>query len=41
MPGARLGSTSYVEYHTAQDLPSVVDAAQLERTARVVVTWLR
>ena len=41
MPGARLGSTSYAEYHTAQDLPPVVDAAQVERTARVVVSWLR
>ena len=41
LPGARLGSTSYVEYHTAQDLPPVVDPAQLRRTARVVVEWLR
>ncbi len=41
MPGARLGSTSYAEYHSAQDLPSVVDPAQLERTARLVVAWLR
>jgi Zn-dependent M28 family amino/carboxypeptidase len=41
LPGARLGGTSYVEYHTPQDLPSVVDPAQLERTARLVVAWLR
>jgi aminopeptidase YwaD len=41
LPGARLGSTSYDEYHTAQDVPSVVDPAQLGRTARVVVSWLR
>ncbi len=41
MPGARLGGTSYVEYHSAQDVPSVVEPAQLERTARVVVEWLR
>jgi hypothetical protein len=41
LPGARLGSTSYAEYHSAQDLPAVVDPAQLERTARLVVEWLR
>jgi hypothetical protein len=41
MPGARLGSTSYDEYHTAQDLPPVVDTRQLERTARLLVAWLR
>ena len=41
MPGARLGSTSYAAYHSAQDVPSVVEPAQLERTARVVVEWLR
>ena len=41
LPGARLGSTSYAEYHSADDVPSVVDPAQLERTARVVVAWLR
>jgi Zn-dependent M28 family amino/carboxypeptidase len=41
LPGARLGGTSYVEYHKPQDLPPVVDPAQLERTARLVVAWLR
>jgi aminopeptidase YwaD len=41
MPGARLGGTPYAEYHSAQDVPSVVNPAQLERTARVVVAWLR
>jgi aminopeptidase YwaD len=41
LPGIRLGSTSYAGYHSAQDLPSVVDPAQLERTARLVVSWLR
>jgi Zn-dependent M28 family amino/carboxypeptidase len=40
LPGARLGSTPYAEYHSAQDLPPVVDPAQLERTARLVVAWL-
>jgi hypothetical protein len=41
LPGVRLGSTSYAGYHSAQDVPSVVEPAQLERTARVVVEWLR
>jgi aminopeptidase YwaD len=41
LPGARLGSTSYAAYHSARDVPSVVDPAQLERTARTVVSWLR
>lgn len=40
LPGARLGSTSYGAYHSADDLPSVVDRAQLERTARTVLAWL-
>jgi Zn-dependent M28 family amino/carboxypeptidase len=41
LPGARLGSTPYAGYHSAADVPSVVDAAQLGRVARVVVQWLR
>ncbi len=41
LPGARLGGTSYAGYHSAQDTVDVVDAAQLERTARLVVAWLR
>jgi Zn-dependent M28 family amino/carboxypeptidase len=41
LPGVRLGATPYAEYHTARDVPSVVDPAQLERTARTVVSWLR
>ena len=41
LPGVRLGSTPYAGYHSAQDVPSVVDAAQLGRTARIVVAWLR
>lgn len=40
LPGARLGGTSYAGYHSAGDLPSVVDPAQLERTARTVLAWL-
>jgi Iap family predicted aminopeptidase len=41
LPGVRLGSTSYAGYHSPQDLPSAVDPEQLERTARLVVAWLR
>jgi len=41
LPGVRLGSTPYAAYHSAGDVPSVVDPAQLERTARLVVAWLR
>ncbi len=41
MPGVRLGSTPYAAYHDASDLPAVVDPAQLERTARVVLAWVR
>jgi aminopeptidase YwaD len=41
LPAARLGSTPYAEYHSSADVPAVVDPAQLERTARIVVAWLR
>ncbi|UMG94591.1 M28 family metallopeptidase [Nocardioides sp. TF02-7] len=41
LPGVRLGSTPYAGYHSAGDVPSVVSRAQLERTARVVLAWLR
>ncbi|HTW17612.1 MAG TPA: M28 family peptidase [Nocardioides sp.] len=41
MPGVRLGSTPYAGYHSAGDVPAVVEADQLERTARVVLAWLR
>ncbi len=41
LPGARLGSTPYAEYHSPADLPPVVERAQLERAARTVIAWLR
>ncbi len=41
LPGVRIGSTPYAEYHSAQDLPPVVDRAQLGRVARLVVSWVR
>ncbi len=37
----RLGGTSYGGYHNAGDVPSVINPAQLERTARTVLAWLR
>ena len=40
LPGARLGSTPYAAYHAAGDVPSVVSAAQLERTGRLLLAWL-
>ncbi|GAB6984573.1 hypothetical protein JCM10369A_10970 [Nocardioides pyridinolyticus] len=41
VPAARLGSTDYDEYHSADDLPRVVDPAQLGRVGRVLMAWLR
>jgi hypothetical protein len=41
MPGVRIGGTSYAGYHSATDVPSVVNPAQLRRTARLVLAWLR
>jgi len=40
LPGVRLGSTPYAGYHSAGDLPGVVEAAQLRRTAHTVAAWL-
>ncbi len=41
LPAARVGSTDYAEYHSADDLPSVVRPAQLERVGRLLSAWLR
>lgn len=41
MPGVRLGGTSYAGYHSPSDLPAMVSPAQLRRTARLVLAWLR
>ena len=41
LPGVRLGSTPYPGYHSPGDTVDVVEPAQLERTARVVLSWLR
>ena len=40
LPAARLGSTPYAAYHSAADVPSVVEPAQLSRTGRIVLAWL-
>jgi hypothetical protein len=40
MPGVRLGGTSYAGYHSPSDVPSVESAAQLRRTARLVLAWI-
>lgn len=38
---ARMGSTPYGGYHSAGDVPSVVDQRQLVRVGRVAWEWLR
>ncbi|WP_374455166.1 M28 family peptidase [Nocardioides sp.] len=40
LPGARLGSTPYAGYHSAGDVPAVVERAQLERVGRLLLEWL-
>ena len=40
LAAARVGGTSYAEYHSAADLPTVVDPAQLDRVGRLVWEWL-
>lgn len=40
LPGVRLGSTPYAAYHSAQDVPAVVDDAQLRRVGRLLLAWL-
>ena len=40
IPAARIGSVPYAAYHSADDLPEVVDADQLGRVGTIVWTWL-
>jgi Zn-dependent M28 family amino/carboxypeptidase len=40
LPGVRIGGTPYAGYHSAGDVPSVVNRAQLERAGRTVLAWL-
>ena len=37
---ARIGSTPYAGYHSASDVPAVVDPAQLRRVGRVLTAWI-
>ncbi len=41
MPAARVGGTSYAGYHSAADLPRVIDTAQLRRVGRLMWAWLK
>ena len=40
LPAARLGSTAYAAYHSAGDVPSVVQPAQLKRTGELAWEFL-
>ncbi len=40
LSAARVGGTSYAEYHSASDRPAVVEPAQLDRVGRLVWEWL-
>lgn len=40
VPAARLGSVPYAAYHSASDVPSVVDPAQLDRVGRIAWEWM-
>ncbi len=37
---ARMGSIPYSAYHSASDLPGVVDPAQLDRVGRIAAEWM-
>jgi len=41
LPAARLGGTSYAAYHSAEDVPAVVNPEQLRRVGRVIWEYLR
>jgi Zn-dependent M28 family amino/carboxypeptidase len=38
---ARIGSTPYAGYHSADDVPAVVRPDQLGRVGRILTSWLR
>jgi Zn-dependent M28 family amino/carboxypeptidase len=40
LPSARLGSIPYAGYHSAEDLPRMVDPTQLNRVGRTMWRWL-
>ena len=41
LPSARVGSIPYAAYHSARDLPRVVDDRQLDRVGAIMTAWLR
>lgn len=41
LPSARLGSIPYDGYHSARDVPSVVNSEQLDQVGAIMVGWLR
>ena len=41
LPGLRIGSTPYPEYHSPADRARVVERAQLDRVGRLVIAWMR
>ena len=41
IPAPRIGSVPYAAYHSARDVPSVVDRRQLARAGAVVWAWIR
>ena len=40
LPAARVGSIPYAAYHSARDLPRVVDRRQLKRVGAIMYAWL-
>jgi Zn-dependent M28 family amino/carboxypeptidase len=41
LPAARVGSTPYAAYHSAADVPSVVNPAQLKRVGTLMWEWVQ
>lgn len=41
IPAARVGGTSYAAYHSAADVPAVVNRRQLSRVGELLWAWLR
>jgi Zn-dependent M28 family amino/carboxypeptidase len=40
LPAARVGSIPYAAYHSARDVPKVVDRRQLDRVGAIMSAWL-
>lgn len=40
LPAARVGSVDYPEYHSADDLPRVVERSQIARVGRLLTAWV-